>query len=91
MNKDVEVFLRGTPALKEKPEDAEPGVSSWKTPMTAYLQTWTLKILILLNKAIFISLLWLFQVLAKYPWTFTSKTVSCLIHYFPPPKKTQEL
>lgn len=26
MNKDVEVFLRGTPALKEKPEDAEPGV-----------------------------------------------------------------
>ena len=23
MNKDVEVFLRGTPALKEKPEDAE--------------------------------------------------------------------
>lgn len=59
--------------------------------MIAYLQTWTLKILILLNKAIFISLLWLFQVLAKYPWTFTSKTVSCLIPYFPPPKKTQEL
>lgn len=26
MNKDAEVFLRGTPALKGKPEDAEPGV-----------------------------------------------------------------
>lgn len=116
-------LLRGTPALKGKPEDAEPGVrdtlaAAREVAVTLRLKTcclcpylssnaWTgktvlgvhsglalksvpensydclpsdldIKILILLYKlGYFYFALWLFQVLAKYPWTFYSKTVSC--------------